>query len=153
MIVGYVVHIQPVTSNHAYATNRKGRRFMTTEARRYKKEIAEAMAAADVKRGRPQFKPTATIELSIACLYPRSAEKGGTAAMYTIAGRMRKRDATGPLKLTEDAVSEYIGIDDSQNLSVHIHKRSHDEIGCKIVIAVSEIDDGAAVMHRKRRIC
>jgi hypothetical protein len=151
-VFGYMIGIKPIGSNHAYATDRSGRRYMTGEAKKYKRELTKAMAFADLKRGKPRFGSDATIELTIACLYPATAEEGGLSSMYTLAGKLRKRDATGPLKLTEDAISEYLGIDDSYNLSVHIHKRSRKEIGCAIAIAISEIEDGAPVLHAGRRI-
>jgi len=96
-----VLELKPLTMNHAYNTNRQGRRFLVREGKRYKEAISEASRVEFA--GQIPHNVPLTFEYQI------------HGPFLTLAGKWRKRyiDLDGCAKLLIDAALEPQGADDS----------------------------------------
>lgn len=112
--------IKPVSTNNMYkAVSRtmRGKRVAVTistpELVNYKKEIKQALANG--LRNFKDFDPEGRYQLAIEVSYPKKE-------FFTLKGKLKQRDASNCIKALEDGIYEAIGVNDKQNLQVHIGK-------------------------------
>lgn len=97
----------PLSLNNAYTNGRNGRRVLTKEARRYKRDIEAATLAAWYAAGRPAIDPRGLYAVEIAVYFTDN----------------RRRDLDNQIKLMLDSVCGALGIDDSRVWRICIERR------------------------------
>lgn len=90
----------PPSTNHLYATSKTGKRYLTKEARAYKKEIQTLMMHDGAKSKCPE--PPFSFHLHL-----RFKDR-------------RRRDVSNTVKCLEDSIFEYLGYDDSLVNDLHV---------------------------------
>lgn len=99
----------PPSINHQYATV-NGRRILSAAGRRYKTEVArQLLVALSQSPSRDRLMKTLQskfLSLSLRCHF----------------GSPLRRDVDGGLKITQDAVCEALGVNDSRVFEVHLYK-------------------------------
>jgi len=137
-----IPRIEPLSLNNAYrtATTKKGVpiRVKTTAAKKYLKRVQEEMRTIDHVRGSKHL-PHAFYDIHYIFLT-------GELGWFFKNGKLRKKDVSNMLKLTEDAVFTYFGNDedDAQVVDVHGHKRIRpvpgEESSILIYVSPSSLD-------------
>jgi crossover junction endodeoxyribonuclease RusA len=117
----------PPSVNNQYATV-NGRRVLSKEAARFKREVRQhvrqatvggSLAEAEIERLRAAY-----LALFIDCFFETP----------------HKRDLDGGLKITQDALCEALGINDNRVVDIHLVKRI-DPLRPRIEVELEAIDD------------
>lgn len=90
----------PISVNHAYSTNRQGRRFLSDKGKQFKEEIGWLAAQES-----DWYENDVTVEL------------------HFYFGDKRKRDIDNGIKISLDALTGVMFGDDSQITELHVFKR------------------------------
>lgn len=130
--------------NNAYPTNRMGYRFLTPDGKMLKSLVREICEAQDLRRDPPVC---VYRSVTIILWYPHTRGRGKGQSMFYMNGNLKRLDLTNMAKLIEDAFNEYIGQDDSSNLSVNLHKRVAPDDRMLITILASESNLDAPIYH------
>jgi hypothetical protein len=136
VIHDYTAPIQPFSYNAAYfpVRNNPHRRFLCAEAKELKEKLKEIFTQTDINRGKPNYtyyKTEITIRIPI---LPR----GGFYYQSGPGKRLRGNDLTNYTKFIEDALFEYLGVDDGNNIDITLLKRISSDINWHIDIKVME---------------
>lgn len=124
----YYLEVDPAPSNSAYSTrvykqkNSKmgSYRFLQNTFRNWKSSVKSLLKLHDLANPIPlESIKTKFVELEIWCCW--DAEYFYQRLKNRV--KLSRRDVTGHTKLLEDSIAEYIGIDDTYNLNVILHKR------------------------------
>lgn len=135
MVQIYKIYAPPLSLNMMYPTAKHGRRVLSTEGRNFKKLIKDMLFVQDLDRGKPEYN---YYQISIIILYPELSESRKLPAMFFKNGRIRPNDCSNMIKPIEDALFEYLGPDDSNDISVHCTKRIVDDDITSFYILVGE---------------
>lgn len=88
----------PPSSNHIYRTGRDGKRYLTKEARAYRKEVRQLLMGKSC--------PSPPFNFGLHFKFPN----------------WRRRDLSNQIKLLEDSIFGHFGHDDTHNHGLHIWK-------------------------------
>lgn len=124
--------IKPVSTNAMYRAvtrtingRRKASIISSEELIQYKNDIHHAIRLNVV--GKEPLDPRKLYTLKVEVSYPKDM-------FYYKNGNLKRLDASNAIKPLEDGIAEGVGVDDTQNMSVHIEKFYNDE-GMFIVYA------------------
>lgn len=125
MKLTYYLEVDPLPSNSAYSSQiRKIRgrprvvRFLQDKPRNWKTALKVLFRLQDIER---QEELAALREHKILSLEVWINWQHDE--FYFKNGKLQKRDTSGHLKLLEDALAEYLEIDDCYNVDLILHKR------------------------------
>jgi hypothetical protein len=110
----------PPSTNHAYTADMYGKRTLTVEGKKFKRET-KAIVAGKNARIIVGIKPNKPY-LIVARFFFKELENRGWAKGKTD-NRYKTLDATNRIKLLEDALGESIGVNDSNNMTVVEEKK------------------------------
>lgn len=158
----YLIPLTPVSVNHSYpdrAFKTKGgavvrRRSASPELVEFKESSRRWLMANDASRGGPpKLQPDAFYRLLIAYLFPahstvpveqKRAFQRKDNGFFFKNGKVRRLDTSNMIKAVEDAVSEYLGVDDAYNIDVRAARRPVTGLQRPVIVVrydVCNIDD------------
>ena len=112
----------PPSVNQVYATTRGGKRVMTQKGKTFKQQVRSRVGAECASRTDLVDLAALPLSLKIEIFLDTVVNKGWSTGKAKT--RYKRVDTTNRQKLLEDAVSEALGIDDSQFFVVVASKKS-----------------------------
>jgi hypothetical protein len=136
VIHDYTATLIPFSYNAAYipVRNNPTRRFLCAEAKELKEKLKEVFIKTDVNRGKPDYIYYKTIFVIKVPVLVR----GGIYYQSAPGKRLRGKDLTNYAKFIEDALFEYLGVDDGNNVHITLIKQISHDLDWHIDIKVSE---------------
>ena len=123
----------PPTLNKSYINTNKGRR-LTTHAKKTKETITKVVALYLLKNDINTSKlKNSKLFLRVDFYFKNVENKGWPKKAKN---RYKKNDISNRLKLLEDAVSDAVGIDDSNTFEITLTKNQHRQEKCHVQLEV-----------------
>jgi len=131
----YVIPADPIPYNNCYPTSRSGFRYLSGDAKALKMFITSCLEGYDrilYHGSKFKLRTGAVLCFDLCCIYQPNN-------LHYKNGSVKRKDVSGFVKLVEDAVSEYLGIDDSINRKVIAEKIEADNVDYGTTIMVVKL--------------
>lgn len=136
MKIKLYIPIKPLSDNRKHVPSR-GRLIKTPEARKFQKDMEMYLSfkKADIGQFKAAYSPVMCVSATYVYFIPRNK-------FYTKEGKISKTggDATNFVKMTQDALFDYMGINDANVVNADVFKVPSDEYGMRIELELKTLD-------------